>query len=179
MDANIARAVGVAVGILIGLVIAVLLVRFANKNKKYKTEYDERQIKVRGDAYRYAFYTVVVYEVILFILKLAEISLPVYDPVLHIAGVLLGCIVLCVYSIWKDAYWGINNNRKRYGIVMLLCGILNLIPVIGAFADGSMVQDGIVTGPVINLMICVMMLLIGAELLLKHLMEKRSEQPEE
>ena len=62
---------------------------------------------------------------------------------------------------------------------MLLCGVFNLIPVVAAFADGSMVQDGIVTGPVINLMVCVMMLLIGAELLLKHILEKRSEQPED
>ncbi len=179
MNANSARAVGVAVGILIGLVIAVLLVRFANKNNKYKTDYDERQIKVRGDAYRYAFYTVVVIEVILFLLKLGEVSLPVHDSVLHIGSVLIGCIVLCVYSIWKDAYWGINNNRKRYGIVMLVCGLLNLIPVIGAFANGSMVRDGVVTGPVINLMVCVMLLLIGFELLLKHIMEVRAERQED
>ena len=179
MNANVARAVGVAVGILIGLVIAVLLVRFANKNKKYKTEYDERQLRVRGDAYRYAFYTMAVIEVILFILKLAEVSLPVHDSVLHIASVLIGCIVLCVYSIWKDAYWGINNNRKRYGVVMVVCGLLNLIPVIGAFVEGSMVQDGMITGPVINLMVCIMLLLIGFELLLKHILEKRAEQPED
>ena len=179
MNANVARAVGVAVGILIGLVIAVLLVRFANKNKKYKTEYDERQLRVRGDAYRYAFYTMAVIEVILFILKLAEVSLPVHDAVLHIASVLIGCIVLCVYSIWKDAYWGINNNRKRYGVVMVVCGLLNLIPVVGAFAEGSMVQDGMITGPVINLMVCIMLLLIGFELLLKHILEKRAEQPED
>ena len=179
MNANVARAVGVAVGILIGPVITVLLVRFANKNKKYKTEYDERQLRVRGDAYRYAFYTMAVIEVILFILKLAEVSLPVHDSVLHIASVLIGCIVLCVYSIWKDAYWGINNNRKRYGVVMVVCGLLNLIPVVGAFAEGSMVQDGMITGPVINLMVCIMLLLIGFELLLKHILEKRAEQPED
>ena len=179
MNANVARAVGVAVGILIGLVIAVLLVRFANKNKKYKTEYDERQLRVRGDAYRYAFYTMAVIEVILFILNLAEVSLPVHDSVLHIACVLIGCIVLCVYSIWKDAYWGINNNRKRYGVVMVACGLLNLIPVVGAFAEGSMVQDGMITGPVINLMVCIMLLLIGFELLLKHILEKRAEQTED
>lgn len=179
MNTNSARAVGVAIGILVGLVIAVLLVRFSNKNNQYKTDYDERQIKVRGDAYRYAFYTVVVIEVILFLLKLGEVVIPVHDSVLHLASVLIGCIVLCVYSIWKDAYWGINNNRKRYGIVMVVCGVLNLIPVIGAFADGSMVQDGVVTGPVINLMVCVMLLLIGFELLLKHIMEKHEEQPED
>ena len=62
---------------------------------------------------------------------------------------------------------------------MVVCGVLNLIPVIGAFADGSMVQDGVVTGPVINLMVCVMLLLIGFELLLKHIMEKHEEQPED
>ena len=178
MNVSSARAIGVAVGILVGIIIAVLLMRFSNKNNKFKSDYDERQIKVRGDDYRYAFYTVVIIEVILFILKLGEISLPVHDSVLHIFSILIGCIVLCAYSIWKDAYWGINNNRKRYGIVMLVCGLLNLIPVIAAFADGSMVQDGVITGPVINLLVCMMLLLIGFELLLKHILEKRTEQPE-
>ena len=179
MNGNFAHATGLAFGIVIGLVLAVLLVRFANRNKKYKTEYDERQIRVRGDAYRYAFYTVVIYEAIMFVLGMGEIALPVNGAILYLAGVFLGCIVLCAYCIWKDAYWGLNNNRKRYGVIFVICALLNLIPVIGAFADGSMVQDGMLSTPFINLMVCVMLLIIGVELLVKHIQEKRAEQPED
>ena len=68
MNGNIYKAAGLAVGILVGLIIAAVLIVIANKNRKFKTEYDERQLKVRGDAYRYAFYTVVIWEAILFIL---------------------------------------------------------------------------------------------------------------
>ena len=179
MNGNIYKSAGITIGILIGLILAVALILIANNNRKFKTEYDERQLRVRGDAYRYAFYSVIICEVILLILAIGEFTLPIPDYALHFCGILIGCLVLSGYCIWKDAYWGINNNRKRYGIVMVVCGVLNLIPVIGAFADGSMVQDGVVTGPVINLMVCVMLLLIGFELLLKHIMEKHEEQPED
>ena len=107
MSRNIGISAGLAVGILIGLIIAILLVRMANTNKKYKTEYDERQLRVRGDAYRYAFYTIVIYEAILAILAVGEITLPIQGYLLHFAGILLGCLVLSGYSIWKvgDKYY--------------------------------------------------------------------------
>ena len=113
MNGNIFKSAGVAAGIVVGLIVAIALFAIANNNRKIKTEYDERQQKVRGDAYRYAFYTVIICEVILFILAFGEISLPVPAYVLHFAGMIAGVLVLSGYCIWKDAYWGLNNNRRR------------------------------------------------------------------
>ena len=112
MNGNIYKSAGMAVGILVGLIIAVVLIIIANKNRKFKTEYDERQLKVRGDAYRYAFYTVVIWEAILLILAFGEFSFPISAYVLHYAGILAGILVLSGYCIWMDAYWGLNNNRR-------------------------------------------------------------------
>ena len=179
MSRNLGISAGLAVGILIGLVIAILLVRMANTNKKYKTEYDERQLRVRGDAYRYAFYTIVIYEAILAILAVGEITLPIQGYLLHFAGILLGCLVLSGYSIWKDAWWGINNNRKRYAIIFIVCAVLNLIPVVGAISTGSLMEGGHLTSPFLNLMVCFMLLVVGIELLIKSMMEKNSDKEEE
>ena len=77
MNGNIFKSAGVAVGIVFGLILAIALIMISNKNRKIKTEYDERQLRVRGDAYRYAFYTVVIWEVILFVLAFGEIRLPI------------------------------------------------------------------------------------------------------
>ena len=174
MNGNIYKSAGVAVGILVGLIVAAALILIANKNKKIKTEYDERQLRVRGDAYRYAFYTVVVWEAILFVLAFGEFTFPVPTYVLHFAGIILGVMVLSGYCIWKDAYWGLNNNRKTYGVILVVAGLLNVIPVIGGLrsADGS-------DFPYVNLLACVMLLVLGVELLIKQLLDRRAEREED
>ena len=173
MDGNIYRSAGVAVGICIGLIIAVALILIANNNRKFKTEYDERQLKVRGDAYRYGFYSIVIYEVIVFVVEFGGFTLPVESYVVHFAGVILGVLVLSGFCIWKDAYWGLNNNRRRYGIILVVAGLLNIFPVVMALREGG--SDDF---PWVNLLTTVMLLVTGGELLAKHLLEKRAERAE-
>ena len=171
MNGNIYKAAGLAVGILVGLIIAAVLIVIANKNRKFKTEYDERQLKVRGDAYRYAFYTVVIWEAVLLILAIGEFSFPVSAYILHYAGILAGVLVLSGYCIWKDAYWGLNNNRKRYGIILVVAGLLNAIPLLGGLSHSDSFDF-----PYVNLMVCIMLLVVGLELLLKHMLDRREEK---
>ena len=158
MEGNIYKSAGVAIGILVGLVIAFALIIIANKNRKIKSEYDERQLRIRGDAYRYAFYTVVIYEVILFVVEIGGFALPLEEYVLHFAGILFGVLVLSGYCIWKDAYWGLNNNRKRYGIILVVAGLLNALPVVMTLVAG----DGD-SFPWVNLLTTVMLLVVGVE----------------
>ena len=174
MNGNIFKSAGVAVGIVFGLILAIALIMIANKNRKIKTEYDERQLRVRGDAYRYAFYTVVIWEVFLFILACDEIRLPIPEYVLHFAGILAGVIVLSSYCIWKDAYWGLNNNRKRYGIILVVAALLNGLPVF----FGLKGADGF-DFPYVNLLTCIMLLAVGVELLVKHMLDHRAENAED
>ena len=171
MNGNIFKSAGLAVGIAVGLVVAVVLILLANNNRKFKTQYDERQLKVRGDAYRYAFYTVLVWEAILFVLSYGEFTYPIPEHVLHFAGIILGVLVLSGYSIWKDAYWGLNNNRRRYGVILVVAGLLNALPLIGALRGGDF--------PYVNLLCCVMLLFVGIELLVKHLVDRRSDSGED
>ena len=174
MNGNIYKSAGVTVGIVVGLIVAFVLILIANNNRKFKTDYDERQLKVRGDAYRYAFYTVMIWEVVLIVLAFGEITLPFPDYVLHFAGLIAGIIVLSGYCIWRDAYWGLNNNRKRYGIILVVAGLLNAIPLFGVLADMENNSFAYV-----NLLACVMLLVVGVELLLKHVLDKRAEDAED
>ena len=174
MNGNIFKSAGVAAGIVVGLIVAIALFAIANNNRKIKTEYDERQQKVRGDAYRYAFYTVIICEVILFILAFGEISLPVPAYVLHLAGMIAGVLVLSGYCIWKDAYWGLNNNRRRYGIILLAAAVLNAIPLLGVFKHTEDFEF-----PYVNLIACIMLLVTGVELLVKQMLDKRAENAED
>ena len=170
MSTSMMKSAGLTVGILIGLILAFALILISNNNRKVRTEYDERQIRVRGDAYRYAFYSVIICEVILLILAFGEFTPPVPEYVLHFGGILIGVLVLCTYCIWKDAYWGLNNNRRRYGIILVVAGLLNAIPLFGALSHKTTLDF-----PYVNLLTCIMLLVVGAELLLKQFLDRRAD----
>ena len=174
MNGNIFMSAGVAVGIFVGLIVALFLIKLANSNRKVKSEYDERQLRVRGDAYRYAFYTVVIWEAVLIVLAYGDFHLPVPDLALHFAGIVAGGLVLSTVCIWKDAYWGLNNNRKRYGIILVVAGLLNALPLYMALSAGSESDF-----PYVNMLTCIMLLVVGIELLLKHFLDQRAENSED
>jgi len=174
MNGNIYKSAGMAVGIIVGLILAIALVLIANNNRKIKTEYDERQLRIRGDAYRYAFYTVVIWEAVLLVLAVGEFSLPVPADVLHFAGMIAGITVLSSFCIWKDAYWGLNNNRKRYGIILVAAALFNAIPLFGHLAGGASGDF-----PYVNTLACVMLLIIGVELLIKQFTDRGAESAED
>ncbi len=174
MNESLFRSAGLVGGILVGLIIVVLLMRFSNRNGKYKSEYDERQKFIRGDAYRFAFYSLMICEVIGGVLEMSGLSLPFESYVLHFGSIFVGCTVLASYCIWKDAYWGLNNNRKRYAAIFLVCGLLNALPLVMQLTKGA--DNDPFSFPYISLMACVMLLLIGAEILIKHFLTQREER---
>ncbi|MCR5669399.1 MAG: hypothetical protein K6G10_00165 [Butyrivibrio sp.] len=176
---KIAASAGLTLGIIVGLVIAFVLIKAANTNHKMKTEYDERQQLIRGKGYMYAFYTLVAYEVIMMIISIGEISLPIERYALDCVGLILGVIVLGVYCVWNDVYWGLNNNKKMYFIIFAVCIIFNLIPVIGQAINGTLIVDGKIGFPILNIMVLIMMAVLGIELIIKKLVSSKNSEEEE
>ena len=170
------KALSILIGIAAGIGLALVIFKYSNRNHKMETQYDERQKDVRGKGYRYAYYAMMIYEAILLILSIGEVALPVESYVLHFTGMLVGAMVLATYCIWHDAYWGLNNNRKRYGLIFLALGILNAIPVIGSLARGGMLENGKLATPAIHLGVLIMLVVTGAELLIKAQLEKRGAE---
>jgi hypothetical protein len=162
---------GVAVGIIVGLIIVLILLKFANNDKAVKSKYDERQEAVRGKAYRYAFYSVMIYEALMLVLEIGQIALPLPSYILHFAGIIVGCIVLAGYCIWKDVYWGLNNNRKRYAVIFLICAALNAIPVVPMITGKTSLDSGW-----LNVIVLIMMAVIGIELIIKEIMDRREAE---
>ena len=73
---NIARFTGVLCGFAVGIVLVIIIAKICNRNRKMKTEYDERQNIVRGNGYKYGFYAMMIYAALLVVLGVAEIDLP-------------------------------------------------------------------------------------------------------
>jgi len=172
---NIYSSFGVVIGLIVGLIIAVICFKYANTNHKAKTEYDERQKVIRGQAYMYGFYTVLVFECLMLVISIGRLPLPVDEYILHFMGIILGCTVLAVYSIWHDVYWGLNNNRRRYSIVFIICAAINAIPVIASLRTGTLIVNSKPSSAFINLLVLIMLLILAIELLIKQIADKKEE----
>lgn len=171
-------AMGFVVGLMIAAIALVFIFKYANKDGKIKTEYDERQKAVRGKAYQYAFYAEVFAQAVLMIMLMSGIELPVENYALVFIAVIFGCTVLAVYCIWNDVYWGLNNNHKRYHMVFMIAILLNLLPVLGPVFAGSLFVNGKIGLPMLNIVVLVMMFIVYIELLVKKIKDKSDSREE-
>lgn len=149
---------GMACGLLAGLGFVALMMwiirkaggRFGGKNKE--NSFDERQLLARGQAYKYAFFTMAGYMVFVGLLKeLANQSLLMSFAGLWI-GVCLSIAVFAVVCILKDAYMNLYENAK--GVIMMFSavGLINLVVGMRIFVDGkSIVENGTLSVDMINM----------------------------
>jgi len=173
-----AEFIGIICGATIGLIISVIVLTVCNRNKKVKTEYDERQKAIRGKSYMYGFYTAVIYMAALVLFYMTEIAIPFTIPVVMFFGIFLSISVLAVHSILNGAYWGLNNNKGRYIIVFCACALINLAVGISAMINGSILEG--VQGPLINFLCGILCLEIGIAVLIKdHIGSKDEEEGED
>ena len=112
-----------------------------------------------------------IYEALMLVLEIGQIALPLPSYILHFAGIIVGCIVLAGYCIWKDVYWGLNNNRKRYAVIFLICAALNAIPVVPMITGKTSLDSGW-----LNVIVLIMMAVIGIELIIKEIMDRREAE---
>ena len=146
---NMFRSAGITVGLLVGLILVAVFFKIANRDHRAKTDYDERQREIRGNGYRYAFYTLVIYDTVLIFMEVAEISLPVELYQLIFGGIVLAGMVLAGYTVW------------------------NAIPVIGAVKTGGLIRDGRFQSAMLNVICLVMLVCLGVLLLLREYLDKK------
>ena len=172
---NEARMIGVAVGIAVGLLIVAFVLRFINRNKAMATEYDEMQKQIRGIGYRYAFFTVMIFEAFLCILTLG-MELPAEPYVIHFAAIFIGVTVQAAYCIWNDAYVGLNTNLGRYIVIMTIVSLFNLGVAFMSWRQGELVIGGKLQAQSINLLCGLMFAVLGVVGLIKKIADGRDEE---
>ena len=168
-----------ALGIMVGLVLVVCIMRYVNRDKKVKTEYDERQKVVRGRSYMYGFYGIVFANLIMVFIM---IDFPEFVTVMGInsfvAPILIGIIVQCSHAIFNDSYKGINNNMTRYMVCMTFISIFNIAAGILPWVREGFIQDGEIYLNFINLEVGIMFIIICIEMAIKKAIDKREEVDE-
>lgn len=167
--------IGAFVGIIVGLVIAAVVVCVCNRNGKIKTTYDERQEAVRGKGYRHAFYATYIYFAIWMVLEMGEVAIPAVTTVIAFGGMVVGLLTLGIYTVFKNAYWGTNNDPVKYAIALAIITAINLASGIAAGVRGVLIIDGVLQFQGINLLCGLMMLCLAVALLIKKFVVKEED----
>lgn len=119
--------IGVIGGLITVAVIYKLAAKFTGASTFCKDNFDERQLLVRGNAYRYAFYTALILMAVLMIIGEFIPVLPVTTGLALFIIMLISIDVYAVYSILNDAYFGVKYDKKRYFVFFLIIIAMNLI----------------------------------------------------
>ena len=170
-----ARNLGILVGIIVGIILTFVILKAINKDGKSKTKYDERQQRARGEAYKYGFFTVLIANALMMCFSVFFDNFKVLGDSMFFIPILAGVIVQVTYSIFNDAYVGLNTNMTRFAIFMFAISVLNFGLGIRAYVAKELLIDGVLQAPFLNVLCGALFVIIAVELLIKHIVDAREE----
>ncbi len=136
-------------GLIVGLFVAlfVLLVVWICVKRKGNDApgYDERQLAIQGKGYKIAFWILLV-EMLIYAALFPENGNYKIEPGLVIFGMIfIAGLVMIVYEIFKDAYFGLKDNRKTLMVLWAIIAVCQIIIGVCNIMDGEIIVDGIIT----------------------------------
>lgn len=176
---NIWTIAGMITGIIISIAVVAVLFRFVKKDKKQKFNYDERQIAQRGQAYKYAFFTLVGYNALYGIIDMILEKPWAEDLTGLMIGVCLAVVVHVAYSIWHECYFSMNEEPSKVIGMFAILVLCNGYIAYGQARDGELIQNGMLTNSCANLVVAVALCIIMIVLAAKWQAKKREESEEE
>ena len=169
---------GTITGVVVGLVIAAVLMTFTKKNRKEKFTYDERQKIARGEGYKYAFFTLVIYNAVYGIIDMS-LEKPWAESMTGVMiGICLAVLVHVVYCIWHECYFSMNEEPKRVLIFFGIISVINVIIAVMQGRNGELIENGMLTNSCANLIVAIMFGVILIALAVKW-STKKAELEEE
>ena len=168
---------GFAAGFFAVIIAALILRKVLHRQQ---TVYDERQEMIRGIAYRYGFFSMMVAAVVYIFLAGIGLSGAV-EPTLAVFIVMItGVITYVSYSIAHGAYFGINNNRKRWIILDGVIVAVNAGCAVMEYMNGGLFENGVLTlSGNANLICAAAFAAIFAALIVKERSERMGNDDEE
>ncbi|MGM9904962.1 hypothetical protein [Lactobacillus sp.] len=152
-----------------------LAVYFAIKDQQNRQRLDERQLLLRGRGYKYAFWTVLVAN-ILYSLACINFDRPLATPFASsLATIMLGGTVLTCYCIFQDAFP--VKGRLSLAVAWTLIFLSQLMIQIDDLMSGRIVyfKNGAATDAAVGPMILAAYLAIVGSLLIKAVIDRREE----
>lgn len=153
-----ARLLGIICGVLFG-VLLVFVIGLIRK-KQGQTRYDERQVAVRGNCYKVAYWVLTAGVLGYAVLISMDFELVKFLGTVGLCYVFFISIgVFVVLCIWNNAYEAMNEN-KQWPVTLLIIGISNLVISCANFMREGLIENGRLSFPWINLGCAILLVFI-------------------
>lgn len=170
-------SLGFATGFIAVVVVTVIIALIIKKITGKKAEYDERQLAIRGKAYKVGCLTYAILLAASVILhsnfELAVMPFYLEQTLILLAG--LGTFIC--FAIWNDAYFCVNQKKKQWTLAILLASAANFAIFFNT-RENWFTPEGIMNSSWNNLFVSVFTLIIALNVCLKILADKRLEKEE-
>lgn len=167
---------GIGIVFVICFILIIILIKSTKKDGSIKCKYDERQDLVRGRGFKYAFFTLLIYNLVIPMCGICEIEFPADSYALFMIGAIIGLLVYVIYAIWNEAYFSLNENPKKVMIAFAFIGLVNLGFGIMRMVEGKFLTNGKLTFDSINFLLGIVFVLIFITLAAKQIVNKREEE---
>lgn len=143
----------------------------------YPKPYDERQMAIRGKAYRYGFISMIAYYALLMMLhdlaiKFAEINLWIF------IGLVIGGMAFVTYSIFHDAYFGLGANDRMALISFALAAPAGIVVGIRKIGKGLAFENGLLSIEIMPMILGVFFLYICIMVGIKKMLDREGDHDE-
>lgn len=146
--------------------------------KRGGPQYDERQIIGRGQAYKRAFFALLVYNVVYACVDSGGITW--CEPgVGMVIGIFWSVTIFAITAISKDAFGGIYTKPKSIILLFLLIIVVQSICFVAECIDGNLIENGILTMRFISLFNAICFAVILAVYLIYNRKTKLLEESHE
>ena len=170
-------SLGFATGFIAVVVVTVIIALIIKKITGKKAEYDERQLAIRGKAYKVGCLTYAILLAASVILhsnfELAVMPFYLEQTLILLAG--LGTFIC--FAIWNDAYFCVNQKKKQWTLAIMLASAANFAIFFNT-RENWFTPEGIMNSSWNNLFVSVFTLIIALNVCLKMLADKRLEKEE-
>lgn len=159
---------GCVIGVIVGIILVAFILKITKNDGTIKCKYDERQQFIQGKGFKYAFFTLVVYNLFYALVDSFLQREYIENSCAMFLGVVLGVAVYAGYCIKHEGYFSLNENPKRVIIAFAVIGIVNILISVVHIMHGRLIQNGVLQFEAINLICGILFIVILIEIGIKR-----------
>ena len=159
------------------LVFIFAFVRIISTRAKSKgCGFDERQELIRGRAFKYAFFSILIYVASYGpISALLEKDFMTTSTALFV-GIFIALIVFAVYNIWNESFFALKQTPINFILLFSITAICSGYSGICSIRDGSIMENGLLTLECMSVVASIAFAIIVITMLIKIIINKKAEQ---
>lgn len=159
----------IAAALFIVIFIAVLA-------KKKSCSFDERQELIRGRAFKYAFFSILIY-----VIGYGAISLMLEKDFMTTSaalftGVFISFVIFAVYNIWNESFFALKQAPINFILLFSSTAICSGYTGICSIKDGSIMENGLLNFECLSIVSSIAFVIVVITILIRLIINKKAEQ---